>query len=146
MTLSSEAVREEAVEPDPGTSPQAQAHAQRATSVPTALPLPPVTDTPDDRWPAPDAVRAWLLSRLEAARKRELDLVHGPPGSLGSIHARHQRAAAHWNGALPRNLRLGWGALHTAIAAVLYAALDAAFSPAGALLAVLFIIACWHWL
>jgi len=83
---------------------------------------------------------------VEAARTRKLDLVHGPPSTIGGLHARHREAAAHWQGALPRRARLAWGWLHTAIATLLYAALDAAFSPVGAVIAVLFIYALLHWL
>lgn len=77
---------------------------------------------------------------------REFDVIHGPPATLPAIHGRHQAAANRWNAAVPRNLRLAWGLLHTAVAAIVYAALDAAFSPAGALLAVLFILAALNWL
>lgn len=123
---------------------------RRAGSVPTALPLPPAlppdADTQGDRALSPELVRAWLLKRAEALKARELNLIHGPPPTLGAMHQRHKTAAAHWNGALPRNARLGWGALHTAVAAILYAALDAVFSPAGAVITVLAILIAINWL
>lgn len=62
------------------------------------------------------------------------------------MHKRHQLAASHWNAPVLQKARLGWGLLHTAVAAIVLAALDAAFSPVGALLAVLFILAALNWL
>ena len=158
MSAIPEREAEEAAESEtPETSPEAQTHAQRARSVPNALPaaLPlPLAGEPegDSPW-SPEAVRA----RAEAALApvvafgrrlldRELDLIHGPPPSIPAMHARHQAAAGHWNGAAFRGARTGWGWLHTAIATVLYALLDAVFSPAGAIIAALFLLALFNWL
>ncbi len=91
-------------------------------------------------------VRARFLGRLERVKARELNLVNGPPSTIAAMHARHAQAAAHWEGALPRRARLAWGWLHTAVFTLVLAGLDAAFSPAGAIIAVLFIYALLHWL
>lgn len=151
MTLGSSQAAEEAVDFEtPETSPQAQTHAQRAKSVPSAfpaaLPLPPSGEPDCDSPSRPELVRAWLLVRVTAVREREINLIHGPPASLAAMHARHQQAAAHWQSGLIRGLRTGWGWLHTAIYAQLLALADATFSPAGALLAVLFLLALIYWL
>ena len=91
-------------------------------------------------------VRARFLGRLERVKARELNLVNGPPSTIAAMHARHAQAAAHWEGALPRRARLAWGWLHTAVFTLVLAGLDAAFSPVGAVIAVLFIYALLHWL
>jgi hypothetical protein len=96
--------------------------------------------------PRPELVRAWLLGHLKPVLARDLDLIHGPPASIGALHARHAQAAAHWKSPVPHALRTVWGWLHTAAYAQLLAVADATFSPAGAVLAVLLILACWHWL
>lgn len=158
MTAIPERQTEEAVGFDPPeTRAEAQTHAQRAKSVPsalpTALPLPDASE-PDGDSPSPsEAARARILASLapviaagRRAMDREFDVIHGPPPTLAAMHARHQGAAARWNGAAPKGLRLAWGLLHTAVAAIVYAALDAAFSPAGAILAVLFIFLALNWL
>jgi len=140
---------------EPELDPMRQC-AQRAKSLtPTApLPFPPgvsVTDS-DPAARARDAVlrlaatRAWLLTRIERAKARELNLVNGPPPSIRQMHARHAAAAGHWQGGFPKGCRLAWGWLHTAVFTLVLAALDAAFSPAGAIIAVLFIYALLHWL
>jgi hypothetical protein len=120
--------------------------AQRARSVPTALPLPPVEVTERDVLAVPKLVRTWLLEHARAFGAREFDLIHGPPATLGGWHARHQQAAEHWQWAPARVLRQAWGLLHTAITAGCYVLADATFSPAGALLAVLSLLVWHYWL
>jgi hypothetical protein len=150
VTAQQAAVRreeEEAVEQAAPESVPTQAEARgRASSVPTALPTAQPADTDSDSPGRPELVRAWLLMRASAVKDRPLDLIHGPPATIGALHARHAQAAAHWKSPVPRSLRTAWGWLHTAVYAQLLVLADAMFSPAGAVLAVLFILACWHWL
>jgi hypothetical protein len=138
---------EEAVAPAaPELAPTRGEAPRRASSLPSELPTaqPPVTE--GDAASRPELVRAWLLSRVSAVKSRELDLIHGPPASLKAMHVRHQVAAAHWKSPVPRNLRVVWGWLHTAAYALLLALMDAAFSPAGAVLAVLALLTLVYWL
>jgi hypothetical protein len=90
-------------------------------------------------------VRAWLQGRATAFAAREFDVIHGPPPTLARMHERHRVAASHWSAALISKPRMAWGLLHTALAAVLYAALDALFSPVGAILAATFILTAVHY-
>jgi hypothetical protein len=91
-------------------------------------------------------VRAWLLRRAEAVKARELDLIHGPPPSLGAMHERHRVAASHWHSPLLRGVRSAYGGLHTAAYAQLLALGDATFSPAGLILTALLIYLLIYWL
>jgi hypothetical protein len=118
----------------------------RASSIPTAFPLPldPETGT-GARW-SPEVVRAWLLGRVEAVKARELDLIHGPPTSVAAMHERHRVAASHWRSPLLRGARSAYGALHTAIYAQLLALGDATFSPAGLILSALLVYLLVYWL
>lgn len=154
MTLGNEALREEAVPEGPETRPQAEAHAQRAISVATALPFADSEGDAESLPGVPELVREWLSGpagwvqkRGAAFAAREFDVIHGPPPTLARMHERHRVAASHWDAALIRKPRQAWGLLHIALAAVLYAALDALFSPVGAVLAGLFILTAIHfWL
>jgi hypothetical protein len=146
--VSAEPLREEAEEV-PAESPElATMHAgarRHARSVAPALPLPEVAEPESDTLSLPELVqmvRSWLRERVSTAAERKLDLIHGPPPTVAALHARHAKAAAHWNGAIPRNLRLLWGLIHTLVTVLAYTAADALFSPAGAILAAGFIYLC----
>jgi hypothetical protein len=90
-------------------------------------------------------VRAWLQGRVTAFAAREFDVIHGPPPTLARMHERHRIAASHWDAAIIRKPRAAWGLLHIALAAALYAALDALFSPAGAAITIASVFICIHY-
>lgn len=139
--------REEADASEPQIEAPTRAEAPgRASSLPTALPLSHPADTDSDETAWPELVRAWLAGRLSKLGQHPLDLIHGPPASIGAMHARHQQAAAHWKSPAARGLRTAWGWLHTAVYAAWITLMDATFSPAGALLAVLFVLTLIYWL
>lgn len=118
---------------------------RHARSVSASLSGAQAADTESDSAGVPQMVRTWLQGRVTAFAAREFDVIHGPPPTLARMHERHRIAASHWSAALISKPRMAWGLLHTALAAVLYAVLDALFSPFGALFAVLFIAAAIHY-
>ena len=134
--------RQEAVQlPElPLAGPTGQ-NAQRARSLTSAFPAALDGDTPSRAQEAGERLAGWLRRLPE----RRLDLIHGPPASAAAMHARHGEAAARYEGAIWRRARLAWGLLHTLATVTLLAALDVAFSPLGALAAVVFAFAIWHW-
>jgi hypothetical protein len=154
MTLSNEAVEEEEVPESPEPNIQAEAHAQRARSLTSALPSSLPRDDAESLPGLPELVRewlqgpaGWLQKRGAAFTAREFDVIHGPPPTLARMHERHRVAASHWDAAIIRKPRAAWGLLHITLAAALYAVLDALFSPVGALITALSVYISIHfWL
>ena len=146
--MQAEGQSEEAVALD-GTDPESQRQsAQRAKSIPTALSrIQPSPVTGD----AVSRAREWLervpvWQAKAAARLAFLCQMATRPPSITELHAAHREAAAQWDALAGRVPRRIWGAAHTAVYSFAYGTLAVAFSPAGFLLAVAFILTCWFWL
>lgn len=73
-------------------------------------------------------------------------LLHAQPPSLSQTWARHRRAATHYNAWAMSVPRHAWGALHTALTAVLLALIWVIESPPRLLVAAGLIFACWRFL
>jgi hypothetical protein len=152
VTTLSQRAEAEAVQPEASDLEPTRAEARgRAESVPTAL-LAVHHASPAD------ARRDYVLSRLRglldrlrvisakaAARAVFICQLATRPPSPKDLRDLHKEAASQWEAALFRWPRHLWGAGHTALYTAAYGALAVLFSPAGAVLAVAFIITCWFW-
>lgn len=72
-------------------------------------------------------------------------LLYARPVSLADMWAGHQQAAGHYNALLAKWPRYAWGALHTALTAVLYVLVWVAESPPRLAVAAAVVAGCWFW-
>lgn len=154
MSAQPERAGEEAVAPEHRELvPQAQPRASaRGGTASTALLLEPVKPPRGDgESPAEQALNRAIgafgqVDRLYKRAAHGHSLLHLDPPSVQSVWAGHRKAAARWDGALLRGLRLTYGVLHTAITVPVYIILWATSTPAGLVITAVLLTAAAVWL
>jgi hypothetical protein len=109
----------------------------------TALALP--EDSEPDRPASRVTVIVTAAGELYSALSAR-SLLQASPPPLAVLWENHRRAAACHNAAIRRRSRLAWGAGHCTAAGTLYLLIAVAFSPAGFVLFLAAVLACWLWL
>lgn len=138
------AVAQRAVPLEPDAKGSDAETRRRAKSIPTALPLKPVTAPGDDSPSPADQARLWLLPRLTAIATGDNPLGIQPP-DVFALWRKHREAAAHWNAPVIRYPRLAYGLVHTTAAVSAYWLLWATFSPAGLVITAALLAAFIYW-